>query len=226
MSIFRAPKARNNFLMLVLKIILALVGIQVLRAVIFWFLALTIQPMVNISSFQILGLDYIIVGIILLLYFKPSLNDLGLKWDNIRLRNRIIYITGSSTLIMLVFSQYTFQWELHVLIFALVFGIITPLFEELLFRGYIWGKIRKSDGMINPDILTLLTVTLLFGVWQLGYIDVLIRNPMVMSNVGMIMVLKVGIGLVLGLIVGYLRLKTGKTYASIIFHGLWNVFEP
>jgi len=79
--------------------------------------------------------------------------------------------------------------------------------------------------MINPDILTLLTVTLLFGVWQLGYIDILIRNPVVMNNVGVVMVLKMGVGLVLGLIVGYLRLKTGKTYASIIFHALCNLFE-
>lgn len=163
---------------------------------------------------------------ILILYFKPSLNDLGLGWEDIRLRTRIIYITWFSVLTTLVLSQYIFEWELHVLIFTLVFGIVTPVFEELLFRGYIWGKIRKFEGMINPDILTLLTVTLLFGVWQLGYMDILIRNPVVMNNVGIVMVLKVGVGLFLGLIVGYLRLKTGKTYASIIFHGLWNVFEP
>jgi membrane protease YdiL (CAAX protease family) len=42
----------------------------------------------------------------------------------------------------------------------------------------------------------------------------------------MILVSKMGIGIVLGSIVGYLRLKTGKIYASYIFHGLWNVFAP
>ncbi|MDP3065829.1 MAG: CPBP family glutamic-type intramembrane protease [Methanobacteriaceae archaeon] len=42
----------------------------------------------------------------------------------------------------------------------------------------------------------------------------------------MLLVSKLMIGLVLGLVAGYARLKTGKTYASFILHGLWNVFAP
>jgi len=220
MEVFHTRKGRNNFLKLVLKIILVLAIIQILRVVIFEFLSFTVQP--SRPLFLILrGLDFIIVGIILLLYFKPSLNDLGLIWDNIRLRNRIIYIIGFSVLITLILSQYVFEWEFYILIYMLLYSIIVPVFEELLFRGYIWSKIRESKGMINPDGLTFLTVTILFSVWQLGYADILIRY----SNLGLILVLKMMSGLVLGLIVGYLRLKTGKTYASIIFHGLWNLFE-
>lgn len=221
MEIFHTRKDRNNFLKLVLKIILALAIIQVLRAVIFEFLLVAVQP--SGPLFLILrGLDFIIVGIILLLYFRPSLNDLGLRWDNIRLRSRIIYIMGFSVLTILILSQSVFEGEFDILICLLVYAIISPIFEELVFRGYIWSKISESEGIINPDGLTFLTVTLLFSVWQLGYADVLIRY----SNLGLIMVLKMVAGLVLGLIVGYLRLKTGKTYASIIFHDLWNLFEP
>ena len=220
MEIFNTRKDRNNFLKLVLKIILALVIIQILRAVIFEFLLVTVQPSGSLSLI-FRALTFIIVGIIILLYFKPSLNDLGLTWDNIRLRNRIIYIIGFSVLIMLILSQYIFEWEFHILIYMMIYSIIVPVFEELLFRGYIWSKIRESNGMINPNGLTFLTVTLLFSVWQLGYADILIRYP----NLGLIMALKMMSGLVLGLIVGYLRLKTGKTYASIIFHGLWNLFD-
>lgn len=225
MEIFQTHEARNNFLKLVLKIIVVLAGIQFLRVILFGVLSAITQPSV---SLQIIwnGLSFIIVGIILLIYFKPSLNDLGLGYDNIRLRTRILYITGFSVLSTLILSQYIFEWELHVLIFSIVFGIITPVFEELLFRGYIWSKLHESDGIISPDILTFLTVTLLFGVWQLGYIDVFIRNPAIMGNAGMLITLKIGISLVLGLIVGFLRFKSDKTYASIIIHGLWNIFEP
>jgi hypothetical protein len=93
MEIFNTIKDRNNFLKLILKIVFVLVLIQVLRAVIFEFLWVTVQP--SGPLFLIFRcLDFIIVGIILLLYFKPSLNDLGLRWDNIRLRSRIIYIMG------------------------------------------------------------------------------------------------------------------------------------
>ncbi|MFA0832690.1 MAG: lysostaphin resistance A-like protein [Methanobacterium formicicum] len=225
MEIFQTPEARNNFLKLVLKIILVLAGIQLLRVIIFGVSSAITQPSVSLKIIWN-GLSFIIVGIILLIYFKPSLNDLGLGYDNIRLRTRILYITGFSVLSTLILSQYISEWELSVLIFSIVFGIITPIFEELLFRGYIWSKLHESDGIISPDILTFLTVTLLFGVWQLGYIDFFIRNPVIMGNAGMLIILKIGISLVLGLIVGFLRFKSDKTYASIIFHGLWNIFEP
>ena len=228
MKFFHSTNHRNNFLKLVLRIILALVIIQALRAVIFRGLWAVVQPGTNIILFQLLnGLNYIIVGILLILYFKPSLKDLGLNWDDIRMRTRIFYIIGLTALIILAVSPYTFEWELHILVLGLLFGIITPLFEELLFRGYIWGKISESGGMVNPNRLTLITVTLLFMVWHLGYIDVLMLHPLAgTGNLTMIMISKMEIGLVLGLIVGYLRLKSGKTYASIIFHGLWNVFAP
>ena len=221
MKLFNTTMDRNNFLKLVLKIILALAIIQILRAVIFEFFLVTVQPSGPLF-FIFRGLDFIIVGIILLLYFKPSLDDLGLRWDNIRLRNRIIYIMGVPVLTILILSHSVFEGEFDILIGLLLYTVITPVFEELVFRGYIWSKISESEGMINPDGLTFLTVTLLFSVWQLGYADVLIRY----SNLGLIMVLKMMGGLVLGLFVGYLRLKTGKTYASIIFHGLWSLFEP
>ena len=221
MKIFCTTNNRNGYLKLVLKILLALAVIHVLRVIIFQFLIITVQP--TGPLFLIFrGLDFIILGIILLLYFKPSLNDLGLRWADIKLNNRILYIMGFSILTTLILSQYIFEWKVHVLLFMLSYSLITPIFEELLFRGYIWGKIHESGGMVNPDVLTLCTVTLLFSVWQLGYVDVLIRY----SNLGLIMALKMIVGLVLGLIVGYLRLKTDKTYASIIFHGLWNLFEP
>jgi hypothetical protein len=227
MKIFHSTGDRNNYLKLVLKIIVVLVIIQVIRAVIFGGLWAAVRPGTNIVLFQLLnGLTYIILGILLLLYFKPSLENLGLKWDDIRLRTRILYVLGLTLLVIMVVSPYTFEWELNVLILGLLFGIITPVFEELLFRGYIWDKISESRGMVNTNGLTLITVTLLFMVWHLGYIDVLMLHPLATGSLTMNMISKMGIGLVLGLIVGYLRLKTRKTYASILFHGFWNVFAP
>ena len=227
MKLFNSYKDRNDFLKLVLKIVVALALIQLFRAAIFGSLWITIQPGDNITLFQFInGLHFIIVGIILLLYFKPSLDELGLQWDDIRRRTRLFYIIGALILVTLIVIPYTFGWELQILVMGLMFGLITPLFEELLFRGYIWGKISQSPGMVHSPTLTLGTVTLLFMVWHLGYLDVLILHPLASTNIPWIMVSKMGIGLVLGLIVGYLRLKTGKTYASILFHGFWNVFAP
>lgn len=126
----------------------------------------------------------------------------------------------------MVFTPYTFSWEIYVLLMGIIFGLIVPAFEEFMFRGYIWNKIENSSEMVNSGILTWITVTLLFSIWHLGYLDVFLIHPMGHGNLNMILVSKMGIGIVLGSIVGYLRLKTGKTYASYIFHGLWNVFAP
>jgi hypothetical protein len=179
----------------------------------------------NLTFFQLFnGLSIIIIGTILLLWFKPSLNDLGLEWSGIGLRNRILYLLGSIFLIFMALTPYTLTGDPEILVIGVVFGIITPIFEEMLFRGYIWGKIDiKSE---NNDVLTWITVTLLFSIWHLGYVDVFLIHPLVIGNLNMLLASKLVIGFVLGLIVGYARLKTGKTYLSIILHGLWNVMAP
>jgi membrane protease YdiL (CAAX protease family) len=227
MQLFNSYKDRNCFFKLVLKIVVVLALIQLFRVAIFGSLWWLVNPENNITLFQIInGLDYLIVGILLLLCFKPSLNDIGLNPDDMILRTRIFYGLAFLLMITLIIIPYLFEGEPHILILGLVFGLITPIFEEILFRGYIWGKISQSPGMVNSPRLTLGTVTLLFMIWHLGYLDVLILHPLATNNIPGIMISKMGIGLVLGLIVGYLRLKTGKTYLSILFHGLWNVFAP
>lgn len=46
--------------------------------------------------------------------------------------------------------------------------IVTPVFEELLFRGYIWNQLSGIWGNKWP---TYLTTSILFGLWHLVYID-------------------------------------------------------
>jgi membrane protease YdiL (CAAX protease family) len=228
MNLFSTDTDRKIFLKLVLKIIVALVLIQIARALVMDSLWLTFGSAKNLTFFQLFnGLSLIIVGIMLLLWFKPSLKDLGLDWDDIGLRNRIIYLLGSIFLVFMALTPYTLSLDPEMLVIGVVFGIITPAFEEMLFRGYIWGKIEKSTSKKHSHgVLTWLTVTLLFSIWHLGYLDVFIIHPLGVGNLVMIMVSKLIIGLVLGLLVGYARLKTGKTYLSIILHGLWNVMAP
>lgn len=227
MQLFKTANDRNNFLKILLKIVLALILIQLLRAGIMFLLWWMVAPGDNTALFQMInGLSIIITAIILLLYFKPSLNELSLNWDDIKTRTRILYALGVGLLIFLVFTPYTFSWEIDVLVMGIIFGLIVPGFEEFMFRGYIWNKIENSSEMVNSGVLTWITVTLLFSIWHLGYLDVFLIHPLGHANLTMILVSKMGIGIVLGSIVGYLRLKTGKTYASYIFHGLWNVFAP
>ncbi len=168
--------------------------IQLLRAGIMFSLWWMVAPGDNTTLFQMInGLSIIITAIILLLYFKPSLNELGLNWDDIKIRTRILYALGVGLLIFLVFTPYTFSWEVDVLVMGIIFGLIVPGFEEFMFRGYIWNRIENSSKMVNSGVLTWITVTLLFSIWHLGYLDVFLIHPNVGHvNLTMILVSKHG----------------------------------
>lgn len=224
MHLYSTDTQKKSFLNLVLKIIVALVLIQIARALVMDSLWFAFGSANNLTFFQLFnGLSIIVVGTILLLWFKPSLKDLGLDWDDIGSRNRILYLLGIIFLLFMALTPYTLTGDPEILVMGAVFGIITPIFEEMLFRGYIWRKLDKKS---ENNVLTWLTVTLIFSIWHLGYVDVFLIHPLKVGNLTMILASKLVIGLVLGLLVGYARLKTGKTYLSIIIHGLWNVMAP
>lgn len=57
----------------------------------------------------------------------------------------------------------------------LLLVVIAPLFEELLFRGFLFGRMREKSGFFLSAILTSLTFAVLHGQWNVG-IDVFILS--------------------------------------------------
>lgn len=228
MQLFKSLDGRRNFSKLVLKIILGLIIIQILRAAVMGTLWFAVpHPVNDITIFQLFnGLSFILVGLILIFYFKPSLKELGLNLNDLQRNTRIIYLLGVLFLVFMAVTPYFLGWEISILVIGMISGLVIPAFEEFLFRGYIWNQIQESGDMVNSGVLTWITVTLLFSIWHLGYFDVFFIHPMGPGNISMLLISKMGIGLILGFIVGFLRLKTGKVYASFMFHGFWNVFAP
>lgn len=226
MEIFKNSCDYKSFIKLLGKIIIILVVIQLLRATVMYGLWYFVRPGQDIILFQILnGLSFLIVGIVLLAIFKPSLKYLGLNLDDKRERTKIIYLLGAIILPILIFLPYTFAYEQDVLILGIVFGLITPAFEELLFRGYLWNMAENSIQTERSKLITWVTITLMFGLWHVGYIDVFLIHPKEFAIMPLL-VGKIMVGLVLGSILGFIRLKTGKVYGSFLFHGFWNTFAP
>ncbi len=62
----------------------------------------------------------------------------------------------------------------YVIAFLLLV-VIAPVFEELLFRGYLFGRIRERNGFWLSTILTSLTFAVLHGQFNVG-IDVFILS--------------------------------------------------
>lgn len=214
------------FISILGKILIVLIIVQLFRASVMYGLWFVVKPGQDIVLFQILnGLSFLIVGIVLLLLIKPSLKELGLNLDNVRKRTKIIYLSGGIILLIVIFLPYTFAYELDVLILSIVFGLITPAFEELLFRGYLWNMTENSMKTRKSGLITWIIITLMFGLWHIGYLDVFLIHPK-QINLMPLLTMKIMVGLVLGAIVGFIRLKTKKVYGSFLFHGFWNTFAP
>jgi len=226
MEIFKNSYDYKSFLKLLAKIIVILTAIQLLRAFVMDGLWYLLKPGQDILLFQILnGISFLIVGLLLLGIFRPSLRDLGLNLDDVNKKTMLIYFTGLVTLPIFIFLPIILGAEFDVLIISLIFGIVVPAFEELLFRGYLWNNVQNSLKTKNSGIITWIIITLSFGLWHIGYMDVFLIHPKEFSLIPLI-ISKIMIGLLLGTIVGYIRLKTGKVYGSFLFHGFWNVFAP
>lgn len=105
-------------------------------------------------------------------------------------------------------------------IILLVYGsIITPIFEELIFRGYVWNKLNM---IFSKEWKTYITVTVLFALWHLGYIDSIAFR--VGNGLANIMMWKVITGFCFGIVLGAVRIKTKNSYSTILLHGVMNIF--
>ena len=91
------------------------------------------------------------------------------------------------------------SWGRAILI-VFILAIITPIFEELIFRGFLLGKLQQLAGFWPAAVIT----SLLFAVAH-GQV-----------NVGLVT-------FVLSMIACYLRKRTGATWAGIGLHMMVNL---
>ena len=95
------------------------------------------------------------------------------------------------------FENLRFGYEYVVAFIALV--VLPPIAEELLFRGYLYGRLRKSLGFVG----TSLVVSVIFGLVHMQW-NVAIDT------------------FVLSLFLCYLRERTGSIWASMVLHAIKN----
>ena len=102
-------------------------------------------------------------------------------------------------------STITTQFELILVYFTL--AVLAPVAEETLFRGYLFGKIRRYFSVVPTVFIT----AFIFSVMHLG--------------VGFLTDLQWNVALatfVLGITLGWLRAATDNLWASIVLHMLQN----
>ena len=206
------------------QVIVLLVCIQLARALVAYALRFVAQPDGNVVLFQISNaLSFILVGVAMLILRRPSLTTLGLDFNSGGRREKAIYVFGGFAVLTLI--AISLMLDVRENWVNLHFAIVVPLFEELLFRGYVWSKI-KSVLPENANGSTLIIVTLLFAFWHIGYLDSFLSIPLAVHGITLpfLLMSKIIIGLVLGTIAGFARWQSGKVFGPVLIHALWNLF--
>lgn len=209
-------KNEEDFSKCLSDIVLCLIILQVIflgiKQIAFQFMveALFSRSMVTMVS--------MIVGIIFLCAYKRrrsiKVSALPVKFG------KIYFFATFLTILFFVITLFFIRgFSLQNMLMILYGGIITPVFEEMLFRGVIWNKLRYY---IEKEWKVYLLVTALFGLWHIGYaVGIYLWQG---GNMLRCIVMKVLWGTMYGLFLGAIRLKTKNCYPGILAHGVLNVF--
>lgn len=161
---------------------------------------------------------------------RTTRDELGLRqslprWRDLGLAPLVYIVCFLSTILVIVMLQatipgfdpaqrqeipfdtdtYLVQYEL--LLVYITLGVMAPVFEELLLRGYLYGKLRKQ----LPAAATILITAVVFSALHLGIGQL---NDLQWNVAVDTFVLAIGLGV--------LRHYTGSVWASIIVHMIKN----
>lgn len=103
-------------------------------------------------------------------------------------------------------------------ILLLVYGsLVTPVFEELIFRGYLWNKMKS---VFSKEFYVCICSIALFTFWHIGYMI-----PQIIEENWTSVLWKLAAGLAYGTVLGLVRLKCKNCYITMLIHGVMNVFS-
>ena len=203
-----SSKLKNIF-----KIILIIVYLQIIRIAVRRVLLLFI-PITELSLNILNMVIFIIYTYLLVKYCKKNKIDLRV----FKVNNKNAYLLLISIFIILFIINLLLNKFSMNNIFKILYGTITlPIFEELLFRGYIWSRLLK---MFKNEMYVYIITTLLFSIYSVFYIDSAILLKV--FSFGLI-IFKLVIGLLFGLITGFVRYKTKNTFSSMIVSSIMNM---
>lgn len=203
-----SSKLKNIF-----KIILIIVSLQIIRIAVRRVLLLFI-PITELSLNILNMVIFIIYTYLLVKYCKKNKIDLRV----FKVNNKNAYLLLISIFIILFIINLLLNKFSMNNMFKILYGTITlPIFEELLFRGYIWSRLLK---MFKNEMYVYIITTLLFSIYSVFYIDSAILLKV--FSFGLI-IFKLVIGLLFGLITGFVRYKTKNTFSSMIVSSIMNM---
>lgn len=204
----------------IINIILWLTILQITRigfkSLVFLFLDRNLMIDVIVSSIYMIIIIIFSIIVIKKKQLKLDIFPKNFNWK---------YLVTSIILFTIIFTTpiITKSYSLYDILSLIYGSIITVIFEEIIFRGYIYKKIS----IIKNDLWAYIISTIIFGIWHLGYIDTVMWRASIISpnaNILNIMFWKVITGLLFGAALGFFRYKNKNVYSSMLAHSLLNTF--
>lgn len=104
-----------------------------------------------------------------------------------------------------VLPELFFNSSLDNIFLLLYSSVVTPVFEERLFCGILWGYLKEN---CENGWIVCIVITVLFALWHLRCVDTIAwwvqENRLVFT--------------------GLARKKSGSIHCSIFVHAVWNTF--
>ena len=196
---------------MILVLLLLSLSLFVIKRIIFFFVART-----DFSDYMASMVSMIILTSIILRLSRKAEINLSIFPDKFT----VSYISVSIiSVVLFIASPSNYKGGIEPILLLVYSSIVTPIFEELIFRGYIWNELNQ---IFTSEWKTYIVTTILFALWHLGYISSIAFR--VEDDLLNVMIWKVITGLCFGIVLGAVRLKTKNCYSTMLLHGVMNLF--
>ena len=196
---------------MILVLLLLSLSLFVIKRIIFFFVART-----DFSDYMASMVSMIILTSIILRLSRKAEINLSIFPDKFTVSYIIVSIIS---VVLFIASPSNYKGGIEPILLLVYSSIVTPIFEELIFRGYIWNELNQ---IFTSEWKTYIITTILFALWHLGYISSIAFR--VEDDLLNVMIWKVITALCFGIVLGAVRLKTKNCYSTMLLHGVMNLF--
>lgn len=214
---------RNSKTYSIIKILVILLTIQgtriIIKQIFFLFMSKSIfnDDLINL-------LEMILFTVLILLVCNVRKINLSIFPDTEAAKKRYTVITIIVLFLIFIVPFVNGSFSPGTIISLVISTIATPIFEELIFRGYVWNTLKKY---FASEFIVYIINTLFFAIWHLGYADsIYFRMELRGETSGFlyIMLMKIITGFFFGIIIGFVRYKFKNCHAAMLAHAIMNNF--
>lgn len=204
-----------------LKVLLFLLVFQALKILVIDF-AINLINADKLSVELIKLTIFLVMGILLLIWVNKRKCPLSLFLIS---NNKIVVMSYTILSVFVIFTIMTTpifseSYTIERFIPYIYYVVFIPVFDELLFRGYLWNKLKQCN--VKERNIVLIT-TFIFVIWNImcAFEMGIYTNY---GNIYSMICIKFIIGFAYGLVLGGIRLKCKNTFACILSHSILNMW--